>query len=108
MDFEMRRGDTPTVVGYLRDENGALVNDPTAQYKLTARASRSSTASVIFEVGPVTQHAAGEGWCPIPTFATSGFTRDRILYYDMQCVESGGTTTTILEGRITVKVDMAR
>lgn len=108
LNFEMRRGDTPTIVGYLRDQNDALVNDVGAQYKLTARASRDASAPIVFEVGPVAQYAAGEGRCPIPVGATSGFTYDRVLYYDMQCQESGGNVTTLLVGTITVLMDAAR
>lgn len=107
MNFEMRRGDTPVVVGFLKDQNDAPVNDVAAQYKLTARATRDATGAPIFEV-TTPQFAAGEGRCPIPTSATSGFTYDRVLYYDMQVVESNGNVTTLLVGTITVLVDVAR
>lgn len=107
-NFEMRRGDTPVVVGFLRDENGALVNDVTAQYKLVARAKRDAADPAVFTVGPVAQFAAGEGRCPIPAGATSGFTYDRRLYYDMQVVETNGNVTTLLVGTITVLMDAAR
>ena len=108
MNFEMRRGDTPVVVAFLKDQNDTLVNDATAQYKLAARATRKAADPAVFEVGPIAQFAAGEGRLPIPTGATSGFTDDRVLYYDVQVVETNGNVTTLLEGKITVLVDVAR
>lgn len=108
LNFEMRRGDTPTIRGFLKDENGALVNDPTAQWKLTGRVTRNAADPVLFEVGPSAQFATGEGRCPIPTSATSGFTYDRVVYYDMQVTETNGNKHTVLAGKITVLVDVAR
>lgn len=108
MNFEMRRGDTPTIEAELRDENRALVNDAGAQYKLTARATRSATAPVVFTVGPLAQFSAGIGRLPIPTSATSGFTYDRKLYYDVDVIESNGNRNTLLVGTITVFIDMAQ
>jgi len=108
MDIEMRRGDTPVVVAYLKDQNDVLVNDVTAQYKLTARNTRNAADPPVFSVGPIAQYAAGEGRLPIPTGATSVFTDDRVLYYDVQVVETNGNVTTLLEGRLTVWADVAR
>lgn len=107
LNHTMRRGDTPTFEAELRDENRALVNDPGAQYKLTARATRGA-ATALFEVGPVTQFSPGIARFPIPTGATSGFTYDRKIYYDAQVIETNGNVSTLLEGVITVLVDAAR
>lgn len=108
MNIEMRRGDTPVVVAFLKDENGAPVNDVTAQYKLQARVTRAAVDPAVFTVGPLAQFAAGEGRLPIPANATSGFTDDRVLYYDVQVVETNGNVTTLLEGTLTVLADVAR
>jgi len=108
LNHEFRRGDTPVIEADLRDENRALVNDPTAQWKLTARATRSATAPVVFTVGPLTQFSPGVGRLPIPSAATSGFTYDRKLYYDVQCQETNGNVNTLLVGTLTVFVDMAQ
>lgn len=103
-NFEMQRGDTPVLQAFLRDsDTNALVNDPAATYKLTARASRNADAA-LFEIGPLPQYAAGEGRLPIPTGATSGFTYHRVIYYEVEAVESNGNATTPLKGRITVWV----
>jgi hypothetical protein len=107
LDVEMNRGDTKTFRGFLRDENGVAVNDPTATYKLTVRSRRDASDPPIFETGG-TQFAAGEGRCTIPPSATTSFTRDRVLYYDMQVAETTGTVTTLIKGRLTVKMDNAR
>lgn len=104
LDIEMRAGETPTVVGYLRDENGTLVNDPTAQYLLAVRPQKSIEAADIFTV-QTSQFAAGEGRCPIPVNATSSFTYDRTLYYTMTVTETNGNQTTLLTGRLRVRVD---
>jgi hypothetical protein len=106
LDIHMKRGDTPVVRGFLRDENNNLVNDATASYKLAARVTRDATAEV-FSVTTL-QFAAGEGRCPIPTSATSAFTYDRVLYYDMQVTETGGNVTTLLQGKLFVYQDAAR
>jgi hypothetical protein len=107
-NFEMRRGDTPTLVGYLKDKATQLpVNDPTCEYKLTGRATRSGADPSLFQV-ITTQFAAGEGRCPIPVSATSGFTYDQVVHYDMQAKESNGNVTTVLAGKITVRIDAAR
>jgi hypothetical protein len=108
LNLEMRRGDTPVLEAELRDENRNLVNDPAAQYKLTARATRSAADPPLFEVGPTTQYAPGIGRCGIPVNATSGFTHDRVLFYDLQVVEAGGNVNTLLTGKITVLMDVAR
>lgn len=108
LNVTMRRGDTPVIEANLMDENHALVNDAGAQYKLTARATRGATAPVVFEVGPLTQFSAGTGRLPIPSSATSGFTYDRKLYYDVDVVESNGNRNTLLVGTITVLVDVSR
>lgn len=108
LDFSMRRGDTPTVEGELRDENNALVDDATSEWKLTARAGPLFTDAEVFSVTSPTQHSPGKGRCAIPISATSGFTYTRVLWYDMQVVETNGNVTTVLDGRITVYADQAR
>lgn len=107
LNFEMKRGDTPVVEGELRDENRALVDDATAQWLLRARATRTTDAPILFTVGPLTQFSAGIGRLPIPISATSGFTFDRRIFYDVQVTETNGNVTTVLTGVITVRVDQA-
>lgn len=106
-NFEMQRGDTPVIVAYNRDENNALVNDPAASFKLVARNKRGDPDPPVFQV-TTPQYAAGEGRLPIPISATSGFTYDRVLYYDVQVQESNGNVNTLIGGTITVWVDAAR
>lgn len=107
LNVEMRRGDTKTFRGFLTDENNQPINDPAAVYKLTARTRRDAADPPIIEVFG-TQFVAGEGRCTIAPSDTNAFTRDRILYYDMQVREANSTTTTLLEGRLTVRYDVAR
>lgn len=107
LNHTMRRGDTPVFEAELRDENRALVNDPSAEYKLTARTTRGA-ATALFEVGPMGQFSPGIGRLPIPTSATNTFTYDRKIYYDVQVVEGNGNVSTLLTGVITVLVDAAR
>jgi hypothetical protein len=108
LNFEMRRGDTPVLEAELRDENRNLIDDAAAQYKLTARATRSAADPPVFEVGPLPQYAPGIGRCGIPISATSGFTHDRFLFYDLQVVEGNANVNTLLTGTITVLMDVAR
>jgi hypothetical protein len=108
LDIEMRRGDTRTVRGFLQDGiTKQPIDDPTAQWKLTARTRRDATDAV-FEVSSSSQFVAGEGRCTIAPGDTNSFTRDRVLYYDMQVRETSGTVTTLLEGKLYVYMDSAR
>lgn len=107
LNFTMRRGDTPVVEAELLDENRQRVNDPAAQYTLMARVTRGASGAPLFSVGPVAQFEAGVGRLPIPTGATSSFTYDRKIYYDVQVVEGNGNVNTLLTGVITVLVDAA-
>ena len=108
LNFSMRRGDTPTVEAYLRDENRQLVADPTSQWKLTARSTPRFEGTELFTVGPLPQYATGTGRLPIPASATSSFTYTRKIYYDVQVTETNGNVTTVLTGYIVVEVDQAR
>lgn len=106
LNLEMRRGDTKTLRGFLRDENNLPVDDPAAVYKLAARTTKNA-ATAVFEIS-APQYAPGEGRCTIAPGDTSSFTYPRVLYYDLQVQEATGTVTTCLEGKITVRLDQAR
>lgn len=107
LNLEMRRGDTLTLRGYLRNENGQAVDDATAVYKLAVRTTRSKTGAALIEKTG-SQFVAGEGRCTIAPADTAGFTNDRKLYYDMEVTETNGTRTTLLEGTLLVRADVAR
>lgn len=107
LNLEMQRGDTLTLRGYLRDENGQPIDDATASYKLAVRTTRAKTGAALIEKTS-SQFAAGEGRCTIAPADTSGFTDDRKLYYDMDVTETNGTRTTLLVGWILVRADVAR
>jgi hypothetical protein len=106
LDVEMERGDTKVFRGFLTDEAGAPVNDPSAIYRLAVRTTRDATSAIFTKTGG--QVVAGEGRCTIAPTDTSSFTVDRALYYDMDVTESSGQVTTLLKGRLTVLADVAR
>lgn len=106
LNWESRRGDTPVIQGFLLDADNQPVDDPGAQYTFAARTTPNATGPALIEV-TTAQFAPGEGRCPIPVQATASFTYDRVLWYDLDVVETNGNVTTVLAGRWTVKCDQA-
>lgn len=111
-DLRVQRGDSiKLALGPIHDAQGNVQNITGATIRFTAKAkladpdnaaviSGSTPGTITIPVG-----TDGRAYVNIPGSATSGFTRDRVLHWDVQLF-SGGDTVTIDSGLLYVKRDV--
>ena len=112
-DLRVKRGDSiKLALGPILDQYGNVQNITGATIRFTAKAKLSDLDAAAVITGStadgrvtIPSGADGRAYVNIPGTATAGFTRDRVLHWDVQLF-SGGDTVTIDEGVLYVKRDV--
>lgn len=109
INLSMVRGDTGEFQVTFSDNTGAPINDPTAEYRMTAKVFDTDPDPGVFSVVAF-QYAPGIAILTIPPSDTSGLGPTGIivsLCYDIQVTETGGRVTTIQFGRLIIQPDIS-
>lgn len=114
--LRMFRGDTPTFLITVTDRVGAAFDISGYEIWFTAKNNKDDPdASAVFQITTVTgdivitSGVGGLAEATPPASATSGFTADRQLFYDVQLRNAALTRTyTVAAGTLTVTRDITR
>lgn len=110
-DFTVKRGDTiALVVGPILkpDKTPQDITGYTIAFTAKNRIDDADGAAEIAAVGTVTDGPAGLGEVEIAAAATSGFTTQRVLHWDVQITGPTGRKKTIDSGKMIVERDVTR
>lgn len=110
-DLRVRRGDTiPLQVGPILKADGTVqdISGYTITFTAKNRLDDLDAAAIITQAGVVTNGPAGLALVTIPPAATSSFTTDRVLHWDVQIRDGAGATKTVDSGKLIVERDVTR
>ncbi len=115
VNLRMKRGDTPTFRLLVMDRSGVPFNITNFGIWLTAKDNVGDADPGVFQLTSVggdiviTNGPGGEAEITPPELATSVFTTDRTLYYDVQIRNAALTRTyTVCAGTLQVLRDVTR
>ena len=107
VDLEMVRGDTGEWTVTFTDNAGTLIDDPTAEYRMTAKFLETDLDPGVFSV-TATQSAPGTATLVVDPSDTRSLRSIVIsLVYDIQVTETGGRVTTIQKGNLIINPDIS-
>ena len=110
-DLRVRRGDTILLsVGPILKQDRSVqdISGYSIQFTAKERLDDADGAAVISEAGVVDDGPAGLASVSVPPAATSGFTTDRVLHWDVQIRDGAGATKTVDSGKLFVDRDVTR
>jgi hypothetical protein len=115
-ELRVKRGDTiELAVGPVLKGDGSVQDITGHSLRFTAKdrlddpdgaaiiSGSTATTEIIIVDGP-----GGRAEVQIPPAATSGFTTDRVLHWDLQIADPGGVTKTLDSGKLLVERDVTR
>lgn len=115
--LEMRRGDTPVfnLSVFDPDDNNAPIDITGATIWMTAKASKDDADPGVFQISTtsgditITDGSGGRARIVVPANATSAFTADRTLFFDVQVkLLVSSRVHTPVEGTLVVKRDITK